>query len=71
MVVRREGEEPVSLGPCGWVTPRLCTGCATLAELLASDEAGIPWLMHAIAGLVCEDDGVELSATAVQIPWLA
>ena len=30
--------------PCCWIEADLCSACATLEQLLASEEAGVPWL---------------------------
>lgn len=30
--------------PCCWIEADLCSACATLAQLLSSEEAGVPWL---------------------------
>ena len=30
--------------PCCWIEADLCSACATLEQLLASEDAGVPWL---------------------------
>jgi hypothetical protein len=66
-----DGTGWVSLGPCGWVSPRLCTCCATLAELLASEEAGIPWLFTALGNWgidqVVIEDGTKMLGEVVGV----
>lgn len=35
--------------PCCWVQSDLCSACATVGELLASEDAGLPWLIDVTA----------------------
>lgn len=35
--------------PCCWIGPKLCSACATAAQLLASEEEGLPWLVCVMA----------------------
>lgn len=30
--------------PCCWIEADLCSACATLGQLLGSEDAGVPWL---------------------------
>ena len=34
--------------PCCWIREDLCSACATLAELIESEDAGYPWLMSVL-----------------------
>jgi hypothetical protein len=31
--------------PCCWIDEDLCSSCATVGELLESEDAGLPWLL--------------------------
>jgi len=34
--------------PCCWIAEDLCSACATLPQLLASEDAGVPWLTEVL-----------------------
>lgn len=34
--------------PCCWIEEDLCSGCATLGQLLGSEDAGVPWLVTVV-----------------------
>lgn len=31
--------------PCRWIEEDLCSACATLQQLIESEDAGYPWLL--------------------------
>lgn len=54
--------------PCCWVSEDLCSACATVQELLASEDAGWPWLVCVMSAHLGDDLGVELEVP-VPVIW--
>jgi hypothetical protein len=61
----------LDVGPCCWVGPNLCSACATLAELIASDEAGWPWLLGVLGAFIGDElDAMVEPEAVVEVPVL-
>lgn len=60
--------------PCCWVAEDLCSACATVPQLLESEDAGFPWLMavlgeHAGRVLLGQDDLFPGEPVEVPVVW--
>jgi hypothetical protein len=55
--------------PCCWIEEDLCSSCATLPQLLASEDAGVPWLSVVCGEYFARQLLAQTEPVEAQIVW--
>jgi hypothetical protein len=55
--------------PCCWINVDLCSACATLGQLLASEDAGVPWLAEVCGEYFARELLAQTEPVEVPIVW--